>query len=157
MNKYKDLDVSDLNAEKRLTKVMLGLRKLWPYYSSIYESLQRVEDERVGTMGVTVKHLVYSKEFVESIAIEELMFVNLHELGHVALKHPVRTQKRDQTLWNYACDLYVNAVIVEEIRNKRDSDYMKLLGYIPRRLEGCLYSHNIDIYKQSAESIYDIL
>ena len=149
--------MSDLNYEQKLAKVMLKLRTLRPFYSAVYESLKKVETDSVPTMGVSTNTLYYNREFVEKISEEELIFISLHEIAHVALMHVARKENRDQYLWNIACDLYVNESLMQEF----GLDVGKIadvagIAMIKAPTEGC-YCRTIDLEHDFVESIYNAL
>ena len=83
------MSCKDLDIESKFAKAFHNLSNLRPFYSAIYESMYRVESESVQTMGVSCKQMVYNKKFVEGLEFEELMFVDLHEICHVALMHVI--------------------------------------------------------------------
>ena len=143
-----------MNAEQKLIRVMLDLREFWPYHSAIYESMERVRDDSIGTMGVTTKKLIYNKDFVESMDLAELLFVNLHEIGHVALKHVARAQGKDPNIWNIACDLVVNAIIYNDLNTGVYDDIKDKLGYYPKILDSGLLIPGLPLDDNSAEKLY---
>ena len=140
-------DYSRLSVEDKMAKVMVNLRRLRPYYSAVYEVLERIESKDVQTMGVNLKQLIYNPDFVDKLSFEELMFVTLHEVSHVALMHMIREKGREHKLWNIACDLYINAMLEDEFR---DDDIVKM----PKDV---LYCSSIDLDNETAEGIYDQL
>ena len=128
------------------------MSNLRPFYSAIYESMYRVESESVQTMGVSCKQMVYNKKFVEGLEFEELMFVDLHEICHVALMHVSRRKNRDPELWNIACDIYVNRLLAEEFNilpgETADNGLVKFLP-------DALYCGTVDLDNDYAERIYE--
>ena len=42
------------------------------------------------------------------------MFVMLHEVCHIAMKHRIRENGRDHDAWNYATDYFINRHLAEE-------------------------------------------
>jgi len=148
-SRYDKLDV-----EQKFAKIIVDLRPLRPFYSAIYEALERVEveDEFIPTMGVTTNKMLYNKEFIEKLPYSEFMFINLHEIAHVALMHVSRRGKRDPQLWNIACDLYVNKLLSEEFNiQPGDTDSSR---NITMPTSGCWCS-SIDTDTECAESIYE--
>ena len=146
---YKDLDI-----ESKLAKTIHVLRNYRPFYSALYESMERVESTSVKTMAVSCKKMYYNKEFVEKLEFEELLFVDLHEVAHVALMHVSRRKNRDPELWNIACDLYVNKLLAQEfniIPGKTSND-----GTV-KFLDGGLYCGSLDLEEDYTESIYEEL
>lgn len=149
--------MAELNYEQKLAKVMMELRLVRPFYSALYESMEKVETNSVETMGVTTNKLFYNKDFVEEQKFEDLMFINLHEIAHVALMHVARRENRDPELWNIACDLYVNASLADEFGLKLGTmaivnEYLSISMPV-----NALYCSSIDIDKDYVEEIYEDL
>lgn len=74
---------------------------------------------------------------------KSLLFVFLHEVLHAAFSHSQRGIKKNQLIWNVACDYAVNSILIEE------------MYYSPPAEIGCLYNKKYS--KLSAEEIYYIL
>lgn len=127
---------------------MLVLKELRPFYSSIYEVMNKREKPEIPTMAVTGSELLFNSEFCDELSFPEFMFVVLHEIGHIALLHVLRCGGRDRELWNIACDLYVNRVLKLEFGSKYQNIQMP---------EGAVYWDKIDIEKDSVDTIYDEL
>lgn len=150
MEKY----YNELDADGRFAKTINRLRSIRPFYSAVYESLEKEESESIDTMGVTCKKLIYNKKFVENTSFEVLLFVQLHEIAHVALMHVARIQGREPSIWNIAADLYVNALLVKEF--KLTPGKISNLHNIEMPVES-LYCSSIDIDNDYVELIYDKL
>lgn len=148
------MSCKDLDIESKFAKAFHNLSNLRPFYSTIYESMYRVESESVQTMGVSCKQMIYNKKFVEGLEFEELMFVDLHEICHVALMHVSRRKNRDPELWNIACDIYVNRLLAEEFNilpgEMADNGLVKFLP-------DALYCGTVDLDNDYAEHIYEDL
>lgn len=143
-----------MDIESKFAKAFHNLNNLRPFYAAIYESMERIESDAVGTMGVSSKKIIYNKEFVDRLEFEELMFTNLHETAHVALMHVSRRKNRDPELWNIACDLYANKLLAEEFNIlPGETDSSGLVKF----LDGALYCGSIDTESDYAESIYESL
>lgn len=138
--------------------VMIRIRTIQPLYGSIYSMLPKVElDSSIcDTMGVSSKQIVYNREFIQSRSIEELVFINLHEVTHYALLHPFRLQGRDRDIFNIACDLYVNALLIKVLG--LEIGKTKTIGNVSIKVPAdALYSNDIDVDNDSVEDIYDRL
>lgn len=133
---------------------MIKLRSIRQFYSAIYESMEKIMAESVPTMGVSTNKLYYNKDFIDKTSFEELMFINLHEIAHIALMHVARRENRDPDLWNIACDLYVNQCLLEEFRLVigRVSSISGIVDIKPPE-DGC-YCTSIDTEKDYVEYIY---
>lgn len=145
------LEANTLDSESKFAKVLNDLRYLRPFYSAVYESLERVESDAVDTMGVNTTQMIYNAKFVDLMTYSELMFINLHEIAHVALMHVSRRQGRDTKVWNIAADLYANKMLSEEFNiNPGETDDT---GMVTFQKNG-LFCSSIDLDKDTTEEIY---
>lgn len=99
------------SAQEVMIKAKINLKKLSPYYYTIFESLKMKPVVGLGTMGVTEDTMVFDYEFVSQMDIPTLTYLMIHEVSHVAMLHPLRRGKRDPELFNIATDLYINTII----------------------------------------------
>lgn len=146
-----------MDAEQLITKCMLKIRQLRPFYSAIYESIPKIERSDISTIGVDTNSLYYNKEFVEKQPFEDFLFINLHEIGHLALMHCSRRGTRDPELWNIACDLYVNAALAEEFGLKYGMTSIVKDGIMLRMPGDCLFCGSLDTKVDFVEGIYEKL
>lgn len=145
-----------MSAEEKLAKCMLKLRTIRMFYSALYEALEKVPDG-VDTIGVTSKQLLYKPGFIEATPFEELMFINLHEIAHVALMHVSRRGSRDENLWNIACDLYVNQALMKEFGLSHGTTATLNAGVNIRVPTDGMFCSSIDLKKDYVEKIYEEL
>ena len=141
-------EMNSLTVDQKFAKAMLVLKDLRPFYSSIYEVMNKHKKPEISTMAVTGSELWFNSEFCDKLSFPEFMFVVLHEIGHIALLHVPRCSGRDRELWNIACDLYVNKVLRVEFESNHKNIQMP---------EGAVYWDKIDIEKDAVETIYDEL
>ena len=146
-----------MNYEQKMARSLIKLRMLRPFYSAIYESMDKKKDNSIKTMGVTTNKLVYNSDFIDKTPFEELMFINLHEIGHIALMHVARREQRDPELWNIACDLYVNQSLVSEFNLNIGKNTTVSDSIVLKAPENGLYCYSIDLEKDYVERIYDSL
>jgi predicted metal-dependent peptidase len=144
-----------LSVDDKFAKIMLQLRKIRPFYASLYEVIEKVEDNSIKTVGVTVDKLFYNKDFVDKRSVEEVTFIMLHEIYHIGLMHVARTNNRRLKLWNLACDLYVNKLLSEEFEITPEQPYHSY--YKITFPSGGVFNRNIDTDKSCVEDIYDEL
>ena len=143
-----------LTVEQKFARAMLQLRTLRPFYSAVYEVMEKRKSDIVSTMGVTTNELLYNEGFVDELSFEQFLFVVLHEIGHIALKHCVRLGERDPQIWNLACDLYVNKVLSEEF-NIEPSKSMTSGSIKVEMPEGLCFCSSVDTRLDYTEKIYD--
>lgn len=137
-----------LTVDQKFAKAMLNLKELRPFYSSVYEVMNKRESNSIDTMGVTSDELVFNPQFCDKVSFQEFIFIILHEIAHIALMHVSRCNGRDKYLWNVACDLYVNRLLTVEFGNYNNSIVMP---------KGAVYWDKIDIEKDAVENLYDEL
>lgn len=152
----REVDI-EMDAEQRLCKIMLMVKNIRPFYCAVFQVMEKVETPDIPTAAVNIDSFLYNKDFVESITMPELLFVVLHEIAHVALMHVARCETRDPTIWNLACDLYVNALLAEEFRLYPNGVTTIDNGYQIQMLENIVFSPAIDVDKEAAETIYEEL
>jgi predicted metal-dependent peptidase len=101
-------------AEAR-AKLVLGKRALDPFFATIALTLRVVETDdpsvcpRASVDGQT---LWVNVPWFTRLPVEERVAVFAHEVMHVALGHHLREGSRDHRLWNVACDLAINHILV---------------------------------------------
>ncbi|MBR7164800.1 MAG: hypothetical protein IKD18_00840, partial [Clostridia bacterium] len=102
-----------------------------------------------GTAYTDMKRIVFDPDFAERLENEELKFVLLHETFHCILKHCTRMGGKIPFLYNVACDVVVNSLLLKVLGR----DQMKIGGspvmhLAPDGKEGAEYT---------AEEIYQML
>ena len=121
---------------RAVTKLLLQ----YPFYGSLALALHLIRDDTIDTMCTDGKSIKWSNNFVATLNALQTMFTICHEVLHVALKHMFRIGKRDHKLWNIACDLSINPILI------------KMFG-IEAMPEGGLYDPQYE--GMSAEQIYE--
>ena len=102
-----------------------------------------------GTACTDMNSILFDPSFVYEISDTELKFILLHELMHCVLKHCTRGRGKIDMIYNIACDIVVNSIILEAMGLDdiiiRSSPAMHTA---PDGSEGRLHS---------AEEVYDML
>lgn len=158
MNNVVDESTS-MTIEQKLIQGYLVIRNIRVFYYCVLANLKKVETKEIQTMGVSLDTLYYNPEFVLKLKPNELTFVLMHEVMHIAMQHELRKGARLHQLWNVACDFYINQVLAVEFGLKYPGD--KVLPKedtcnvgvaIP---EDILLNPKVDIVKDTPEKIYD--
>ena len=156
------------DSQIKLAQIKSNLVSIAPFYASMVDAIPKIPTMDIPTMGVTEDHLYYNPEFISQLSVEEATFVYIHEMLHIAMQHTVRHGKRDNMLWNIACDLYINESICKQfgceyeggkVVYSRESDFDKKTyhGVIATPRDGIYLStigESLDFAKDTAESIY---
>jgi predicted metal-dependent peptidase len=151
--------------EKALGRILLVFPVLG-YISSKWE----VKEGEVPTMGTNYTSLIYNREFVESLTLEEVGGVVLHEIAHCLLMHPTeltraQAEDKDLGLWELALEIVANATVIDLIRSAGNSGSLfKLPGgpYSPLKknqdlVRGPFYFYDPVGHTHTASEIYDLL
>lgn len=84
------------------------------FFSTLLLQRPIIEDKQIPTMCTDGKEFRYNPEFVESLSVQELMGVFVHEILHVILEHMLRRGVRDKERWNVAADYVVNLLVRDQ-------------------------------------------
>ena len=99
----------------------------------------RREQIKIAAVSPQLREIYVNEQ--ENLTEEEWKFVLAHEFLHAALRHDIRCEDREPTLWNVACDYVINAWLLE-----------MGVGEMP---DWVLYDEQFK--GMSAEAIYDII
>lgn len=109
-------------------------------------------DEKCDTAATDGYRIYFGPKFLDEISDNELDFVMMHEILHVALQHCQRVGERDPELFNIACDIVVNSNVLLSNNMNLDSITLKKYGEslhrTPNKDEG---------YEYTAEEVYEML
>ncbi len=96
-----------------------------------------------------MRKIYFGIEFALRLSDEEITFVLLHELMHCVLKHCIRGRDKIHFVYNVACDIVVNSIILDSM-GKADItvDGVNAMHLAPDGKEGREYS---------TEEIYNML
>ena len=111
-----------------------------PFFGDIALHLVLKADPACRDMWTDGRTLGFNPLYATTIREEKLAGAQAHEVLHLAFGHHVRRKKREKRLWNRACDLAINSILLKA-------------GFsLP---DGFLY--DADFAGKSADEIYDIL
>ena len=140
------------NCVRRLQLSRMRLLSHHGFYGLLLMHMRYAVDETMETAATNGEQIIFAPAFLDSLSVEELDFVMMHELLHVVLQHCTREGKRDHERFNIACDIVVNSNILLE--NKGDVTRICLrkwgesMHLAPDGKEGHLYT---------AEQVYEML
>jgi predicted metal-dependent peptidase len=76
--------------------------------------MQAADPDWCQTVATDAKTFFYNEHYINALQPEHLAFVLAHEGLHCALSHFARRQHRDPRRWDIACDLAINALLVDD-------------------------------------------
>lgn len=127
------------------------------------------------TAATNGKVIYFGEAFLESLTIKDTVFVLLHELMHILLKHVTRKGMRDHYRFNFACDIVVNDLLrhhgytydnLKPVEGKAYNFFGELesVEVVYDRLKDCesfevISNHSLwdELSKDEIESIYDAI
>lgn len=85
----------------------------YPFFGTIALGMESVRNDNIESFAVRENTMEYREGYIESLSLEERMFVLCNGALHEALSHTLRRGNRSPWLWNMACDYAINALLIE--------------------------------------------
>lgn len=86
----------------------------YPFFGSVVANVHYKEDKEIPTAGTDGETIYYNPEFLERLSVEEQTFIFAHEVCHIAFNHILRSEGKDQRLWNIATDGVINQFLKKD-------------------------------------------
>lgn len=80
----------------------------YPFFGSVVANVDYKEDKEIPTAGTDGETIYYNPEFLERLSVEEQTFIFAHEVCHIAFNHILRSEGKDERLWNIATNGVIN-------------------------------------------------
>ncbi|EDM49980.1 DUF2201 family putative metallopeptidase [Eubacterium ventriosum] len=122
------------------------------FYGLLLMHMKYGLDAECGTAYTDGKVIRFDPKFLDELNDDELDFIMMHEILHVALQHCFRGRELEKELYNIACDIVVNSNIL--LSNNMDTRTITLrsdgeaMHLAPNGKEG---------YEYTAEEVYNML
>ena len=102
------------DAIDKLTQAKTRLSLKEPFFSTMLYRFPLRATEEVPVAAVTPRGVIlYNPKAIETLSVEEIVFLLCHEVMHVALSHATRRGDRDHMIFNIACDAVINETLIE--------------------------------------------
>jgi len=147
----------ELNAEKQreyMRRILLARMAVLSrngFFGLLLMHMKFALDPNIGTAATDGERVYFDPKFLDKISDRELVFIMMHEIMHVALRHTSRTGDRDDFLFNIACDIVVNSNILQaaggDLSSISLSQYGESMHLTPKGDEGSHYT---------AEEVYEM-
>jgi predicted metal-dependent peptidase len=82
------------------------------FFAALTLSTPFIARSDLPTAATDMRKVYYNEDFIARLDGDEVMFVVIHEIMHILLKHGLRLKHRDRWLWNIACDHVINLKLV---------------------------------------------
>ena len=148
------MDLSDGKRNEYIRRLLLSRMRVLAkngFYGLLLMHMGFALDGNIRTAATDGTRILFDPAFLDELSDTELDFILMHEILHVVLQHCMRTGKRDDHMFNIACDIVVNSNIL--LSNDMDIKSITLDKYgvsmhtAPDGKEG---------YEYSAEQVYDM-
>ncbi|MBR5479758.1 MAG: hypothetical protein IKU84_06230 [Clostridia bacterium] len=130
----------------RLISRRTAILEKYPFYGRLLMHLPFAL-EKCGTAYTDSKKIVFDPEFIRDMTDRELDFLILHEVMHCVLCHCTRGRGKLAILYNIACDIVVNSLLLD------------MFG--PLKLKGSTPMHTVPDHSEgrlyTAEKVYEML
>ncbi|OGW81655.1 MAG: hypothetical protein A3G33_08350 [Omnitrophica bacterium RIFCSPLOWO2_12_FULL_44_17] len=97
-----------------IEEMVVSLVRTKPFYAHFIQQMNRIETERVPTLGVNITNrinLYYNPVFLQGLEFKERVACLEHEVLHLLNLHLFRGDGKDKRVFNIACDLAINPYI----------------------------------------------
>ena len=98
---------------KRLALSRLRILINQGFYGLLLMHAKLKLDEECETAYTDGSCIAFSPKFMDDLSDSELDFIMMHEIMHIVLEHCFRYGKKDDDLFNIACDIVVNSNILK--------------------------------------------
>lgn len=96
----------------KLDRAKVAIVTQHPFFASILMKRKLIPDNSIPTAAVDQRgQIYYNEKFVESLSVDELVFLLAHEVGHVIGQHASRRGVRNAKKWNIAGDAWINDML----------------------------------------------
>lgn len=86
----------------------------YPFFGSIISNVTFKETKGVNTAATDGEVIVYNEDFMNSLPIDDQIFVLAHEVMHIAFNHIKRGKDKNHDVWNIATDAVINAFLKKD-------------------------------------------
>lgn len=154
-----------MDPKTKLATARLVATRAAPYFSSGMLSMVPHEMTQIKTMGITQAGvLLWHREFVQELSVQELAGVIVHELMHLLQNHGPRRERimGDHKIWNIAADCEINDDLREMVQLPKDGTkfagvYPETFGFDPGLLAEEYYEKLRDMAEQEAHAFAALL
>ncbi len=136
---------------KRMLLSKMRILASQPFYGLLLSHVIFNMDETIPTACTDGERISFCPDFLDGLNDDELDFVMMHEILHIALQHCFRYNERDPELFNIACDIVVNSNIAHSLGDRISAITIHgepFMHKTPNGDEGYLYT---------AEEVYELL
>lgn len=135
------MDLKEIS--EKLSDARVSVIREHPFFGRLLLKLKFGTAE-CGTAFTDMRRIVFDPEFAKRLSCKELKYVMVHEVLHCALRHCTRGAGKQSFIYNVACDIVVNSLILEMYSmNSLLIDGCELMHLAPDGCEGREYTAEV--------------
>ena len=100
-------------AKEALTRARSVLVMEHPFFATLSLRLRLKADDTCTDLWTDGKTLGYNTVYAATLPLDKMVGALAHEVLHIAFSHHLRRKERTPDLWNKACDLSINPLLLE--------------------------------------------
>ena len=136
---------------KRLLQSRMRLLCNYGFYGLLLMHIIFALDDEIETITTDGERIYFNPEFLDGLTDQELDYYIMHQILHLVLDHPNRSEDKSEEEYDRACDIVVNSILLESF--KENETKISVKGNVsehktPNGLEG---------RKFTAEQVYEML
>lgn len=86
----------------------------YPFFGSVVTNVDYKESKDIIAAATDGKIIYYNPDFLNGLNISEQIFIFAHEVCHIAFNHILRSENKDNDLWNIATDAVINQFLKQD-------------------------------------------
>jgi predicted metal-dependent peptidase len=134
------MTIDQADVERRVAKAKSLLFLDHPFFGAAVTRRPLIYTDKIPTACMSATgQMSLNPEFVDSLNVQQIMFLLAHEAMHFMLSHSLRKGHRDHHAWNIACDKVINDSLVD--------------ANVGEPIDGGVYMRDARNY--AAEEVYD--
>jgi len=142
-------EVEELNKKILQSKMRLLIKN--GFYGLLLERMRFYLEEDCETAYTDGTRVVFGVKFLKRLSDSEVDFIMMHEIGHIVLKHCFRGLEYNPDLFNIACDIVVNSIILKESGGDEKTITVKPYGVSMHKYK------TYEGYNYTAEELYSLM
>ena len=83
----------------------------YPFFGSVVANVEYKQNTGIETSETDSKVVYYNPKFLDTLRVDEQIFIFAHEICHIAFNHILRSEGKNPFIWNIATDAVINAFL----------------------------------------------
>ena len=130
-----------------IEKIKRRLLVKYPFFGSLAAKLEFAESRDIKKTETDGEKLYYNPDYLESLTDDEQVFCLAHEICHVAFNHILRSEGKNQVIWQLATDAVINQLLKKDGLEiiKGGADYPDAIDYDADEFYDILMAEKMEI------------